>query len=47
MVSDENIIKILSEEITLESKTMKLVETALEYGGRDNITVILMEASKH
>jgi protein phosphatase len=47
MVSDENIIKILSEEITLESKTMKLVETALEHGGRDNITVILMEASKH
>jgi serine/threonine protein phosphatase PrpC len=43
MVSDENIRDILLEERNLQRATEKLVSRANAVGGRDNITVILIE----
>lgn len=43
MVSDENIRDILLEERNLQRATEKLVSRANDVGGRDNITVILIE----
>lgn len=44
MVEDEDIAQILSENQDIEEKTKCLLESALEHGGRDNITVLLVEA---
>lgn len=42
MVSEEKIIQILSErENELEKKVQKLLNEALDNGGRDNITIVL------
>jgi protein phosphatase len=43
MVSDRVITTILSRESNLENKTRALVQKALDKGGRDNVTVILVE----
>lgn len=43
MVSEEEIMKIVNHADTLEESTEKLVEAANENGGKDNITVILIE----
>lgn len=43
MVSDERISDILSMTATLEEKRSYLVTEALKNGGKDNITVVLME----
>ena len=43
MVGDEDILEIVNRADTLEEGTEKLVETANENGGKDNITVILIE----
>lgn len=46
MVSEEGIQKILSGFIPVERKVERLRDTALENGGRDNITIILCEIQK-
>lgn len=46
MLEDEEIEQILDEDITLKKKADCLIEGALEAGGRDNITVVLIEASE-
>jgi protein phosphatase len=43
MVSDEEIRSIVSEDKDLESKGRRLIDSANEHGGRDNIAVILIE----
>lgn len=43
MVTDDRIAEILGEKTNLEYKKMRLVEEALSNGGRDNITVVLLE----
>lgn len=43
MVSDERISDILSRAATLEEKRCYLVNEALKNGGKDNITVVLVE----
>lgn len=43
MVTDEEMLTIVQREISLEERTMALVEAANLSGGRDNITVILIE----
>lgn len=43
MVEDSAILEILHESLTLTEKTEKLVELANKNGGRDNITVIIIE----
>ncbi len=40
------LFKILSDEDTLEEKTQKLVDIALEGGGKDNISVVLAQRSE-
>ena len=45
MVEDEEIRKILTGEGTLENRAERLVETANRNGGRDNISVIVIEPS--
>lgn len=44
MVVDDDIRSILSENQNFEDKVKHLLKTALEHGGRDNITVLLVEA---
>jgi len=46
MVSDSNIQQILSESKNPDSAVSKLVETALENGGKDNVSVIIVQAKK-
>lgn len=43
MVSEERIKEILSEDLKVEKKASKLVEEAIEAGGLDNITVIVIQ----
>ena len=43
MVDDETIHRILTEDGSLEDKAEKLVETANQNGGKDNISVIVIE----
>lgn len=43
MIRDEEILSISSSDYNLEEKTDKLVEKALEYGGLDNISIILIK----
>jgi len=46
MISDEEIKNILSTSISLEKKSENLINTANETGGKDNITVILINLTK-
>ncbi|MCD8110904.1 MAG: Stp1/IreP family PP2C-type Ser/Thr phosphatase [Clostridiales bacterium] len=43
MVTDEEILKILNEDRDLDTKTEDLVDLANHNGGRDNITVIIID----
>lgn len=43
MVVDDEIAKILSKKIDLEKVCQQLIDKANEYGGEDNITVVLVE----
>ena len=43
MIEDNEIFKIVKEEKTPEQKAQRLVETANQYGGKDNIAVIIIE----
>lgn len=43
MVSEDQINRILKKNGEIPKKTMNLVKEALENGGRDNVTVILIE----
>jgi serine/threonine protein phosphatase PrpC len=44
MVDDAMIAKIASAEVDLDEKTSQLIDTANANGGRDNISVLLVEA---
>lgn len=44
MLSDQEISNILSEKQLAEEKIQKLLKTALEHGGKDNITILVLEA---
>jgi serine/threonine protein phosphatase PrpC len=44
MVSDEDLLHIVDGPETLEQKADRLVTVANEHGGRDNITVMLIQA---
>jgi protein phosphatase len=46
MLSDEQIYRILSEEESTITACKKLVEEANEAGGRDNITVIILDVKE-
>lgn len=43
MVSDAEICRIIGQDMSLEDKARKLVQTANANGGRDNITVMLIK----
>ncbi|MGX7031512.1 Stp1/IreP family PP2C-type Ser/Thr phosphatase [Vagococcus zengguangii] len=43
MVPDERMLRIVASEIALKEKVTKLIEIANEAGGKDNITVLLMD----
>lgn len=43
MVRDEEIHQIIRESESIETAAKKLIETANEHGGRDNIAVVLVE----
>ena len=43
MVEDSLIEKTLFSDMTLEQKTCRLVDIALSAGGKDNVTVVLVE----
>ena len=45
MVEEHQICDILAEEETVESIVERLKETALEKGGRDNITIIIVRVA--
>ncbi len=45
MLTEEEIAGIMSEPLSVEACVQKLIDTALENGGRDNITVILYRVS--
>ena len=46
MVNDATIAKILLAETSLERQTEALVDAANDHGGRDNISVLLVEVNK-
>lgn len=46
MIDDAAIAKILSEEVALEQKATRLIEAANENGGRDNISVLMVEVQE-
>lgn len=46
MVGSAMITEILKENISLENKVNKLIDAANEAGGKDNITVVLVQNSK-
>ena len=43
MLEDEEIRRILTEDADVEERARKLVRTANEHGGRDNIAVVILE----
>lgn len=45
MVSEQEIVQCLDEELTVSEKVGKLVKLALQNGGKDNITIILCQIS--
>lgn len=46
MVANEEILQYLGEELSLTEKMNRLVQRAIDAGGRDNITVVLIEAEE-
>lgn len=46
MVSEETIEKILGEKLTVEEKAEQLIQKALDAGGKDNISLVLIEEEK-
>lgn len=46
MVTDEEILQYLGENLSLSEKVKRLVQRAVDAGGRDNITVVLIEAEE-
>ena len=43
LVTSEQIVSILEQDVSLEEKTKQLINAANEAGGKDNITVVLVE----
>ena len=43
MVNDDAIAKIVTSELTLDQKAKQLIDAANENGGRDNISVLMVE----
>ena len=43
MVEDREIFRVLEEPLTVQGKVEKLIRTANDNGGRDNIAVIVVE----
>jgi protein phosphatase len=46
MVEDDVIAKIVSSDLDLNEKAVQLLEAANANGGKDNISVLMVEASK-
>lgn len=46
MVSEEELCKLLSKKKNLPEKAELLIQKALEHGGRDNVTVLLIEMGR-
>ncbi|MBD5472243.1 MAG: serine/threonine-protein phosphatase, partial [Lachnospiraceae bacterium] len=44
MLEDEEIGAILKEPVSMEEKAQRLIEAANDNGGKDNITVIIIDA---
>ena len=44
MVSEDNVSKVLSKSCDIEKKVSELVELAVENGGKDNITLVMLES---
>ncbi|WP_412988145.1 Stp1/IreP family PP2C-type Ser/Thr phosphatase [Pediococcus siamensis] len=44
MVTDQTIAEVLAGSLSLEQKCLKLIELANQAGGRDNVTVLLIQA---
>ncbi len=47
MIEDEDIRRIVLSQRDIVERTEKLIETANENGGKDNITVVLLEPDAH
>ena len=45
MVEDQDILRLVKREASLEKAAHKLVELANQNGGRDNISVVLAETT--
>ena len=46
MLTDDEIAEILGNEGSLDERATRLIESANEHGGNDNVTVVLLEASQ-
>lgn len=46
MLTDDEIAELLESEGSLDERATRLIESANEHGGNDNVTVVLLEASK-
>lgn len=46
MISDDAIFEIVSSEVSLDERAKKLIDAANESGGRDNISVLMIEVQE-
>lgn len=46
MVHSSQTVEILSEPISVDKRVEKLIDAALEAGGKDNVTVIIVDLMK-
>jgi len=46
MLADDEICALLAEDVPLDDRAKKLIDSANERGGNDNITVVLLKASQ-
>ncbi len=46
MVSNHTILSILNDDTSIEEKTKKLTQAALDSGGKDNITIVLAKINQ-
>jgi protein phosphatase len=47
LVPEAKMLEVVDTDQTLEARAQKLIDLALEAGGRDNVTALLVKAEKH
>ena len=46
MLQEEEICEVLSQKVSVKQKVRQLIQLAIDHGGKDNVTVVLVETQK-